>query len=146
MNRSSSRSHAIFTICAVARSRDEAGRLHTKVGARARVWECVTASRRLEPRLHSQVGSINIVDLSGSENIKRSGSEGARRREAAHINRGLLALGRVIKALVRRYHHVPYRDSKLTVRRGTAPLLYSAFSLAARGAGDAAATRAIARR
>ena len=43
-----------------------------------------------------------------------SGSEGARQTEASSINRGLLALGRVIKAIVERRSHVPYRDSKLT--------------------------------
>jgi hypothetical protein len=43
-----------------------------------------------------------------------SGSEGARQTEASNINRGLLALGRVIKAIVDKRSHVPYRDSKLT--------------------------------
>ncbi len=43
-----------------------------------------------------------------------SGSEGARQTEASSINRGLLALGRVIKAIVDKRSHVPFRDSKLT--------------------------------
>ncbi len=39
---------------------------------------------------------------------------GARLREGIHINRGLLALGNVINAIVDNHKHVPYRDSKLT--------------------------------
>lgn len=46
--------------------------------------------------------------------IFRSGAEGARQTETFNINRGLLALGRVIKAIVEKRQHVPYRDSKLT--------------------------------
>ncbi len=39
---------------------------------------------------------------------------GARLKEGIHINRGLLALGNVINAIVDGKGHVPYRDSKLT--------------------------------
>ena len=46
--------------------------------------------------------------------VAHSGSEGARQTEASSINRGLLALGRVIKAIVDKRSHVPFRDSKLT--------------------------------
>lgn len=35
-------------------------------------------------------------------------------QEGIHINRGLLALGNVINAIVDSHKHVPYRDSKLT--------------------------------
>jgi hypothetical protein len=35
-------------------------------------------------------------------------------QEGIHINRGLLALGNVINAIVGKHHHVPYRDAKLT--------------------------------
>jgi hypothetical protein len=62
----------------------------------------------------SQEGHINLVDLSGSENIKRSGAEDVRFDEASLINKGLLSLGRVMKALSSADEHVPYRDSKLT--------------------------------
>lgn len=57
---------------------------------------------------------INLADLSGSENIKRSGADKERQAEAAKINCGLLSLGRVIKSLVEGSNYVPYRDSKLT--------------------------------
>jgi kinesin family protein 4/21/27 len=50
----------------------------------------------------------------GSERAKRTGAEGARLREAININKGLLALAKVISALVDCQGHVPYRDSKLT--------------------------------
>ncbi|CAM9184567.1 unnamed protein product, partial [Laminaria digitata] len=59
-------------------------------------------------------GRLSLVDLSGSENIKRSGAVGARAKEAAAIGQSLLALGRVIKALVNGAPHIPYRESKLT--------------------------------
>ena len=62
----------------------------------------------------STTGHINLVDLSGSENIKRSGAAGVRKEEASLINQGLLSLGRVIQALADRHVHVPFRESKLT--------------------------------
>ena len=59
-------------------------------------------------------GELNLIDLCGSECIKKSGSEGIRAREAGMIGQSLLTLGRVIKALAEKGSHVPYRDSKLT--------------------------------
>jgi hypothetical protein len=59
-------------------------------------------------------GRLNLVDLSGSENYERAGSRKDRQMEACYIGQGLLALGRVIKALVEKWAHVPYRESKLT--------------------------------
>ena len=41
-------------------------------------------------------------------------SPSSRPQEGIHINRGLLALGNVINAIVDNHKHVPYRDSKLT--------------------------------
>ena len=57
---------------------------------------------------------MHLVDLAGSERAKRTKAEGARLKEGIHINRGLLALGNVINAIVDGAKHVPYRDSKLT--------------------------------
>ena len=59
-------------------------------------------------------GKLNLVDLAGSENISRSGATHMRAKEAGEINKSLVALGRVITALVDKSAHVPYRDSKLT--------------------------------
>lgn len=52
---------------------------------------------------------MHLVDLAGSERAKRTGAEGARLREAININKGLLALAKVITALVDAQSHVPYR-------------------------------------
>ncbi|KAL9866840.1 LOW QUALITY PROTEIN: kinesin-like protein KIF11 [Geothlypis trichas] len=61
-----------------------------------------------------KIGKLNLVDLVGSENIGQSGAVDKRAREAGNINQSLLALGRVITALVERAPHIPYRESKLT--------------------------------
>ncbi len=65
------------------------------------------------PFLHTS-SHLPQVDLAGSERAKRTKAEGARLKEGIHINRGLLALGNVINAIVDNHKHVPYRDSKLT--------------------------------
>lgn len=59
-------------------------------------------------------GKLNLVDLAGSECIGRSGAINKRAREAGNINQSLLALARVIMALVENNKYIPYRDSKLT--------------------------------
>jgi hypothetical protein len=61
-----------------------------------------------------RTGRLRVVDLSGTEDIKQSGSVGMRAKEAMSINQGLLAIGRVIKAVAARKPFVPYRDSILT--------------------------------
>jgi len=55
------------------------------------------------------VMQMHLVDLAGSERAKRTGAEGARLKEAININKGLLALAKVITALVDGQSHVPYR-------------------------------------
>jgi hypothetical protein len=60
------------------------------------------------------VSSLTMVDLAGSERVKATRAAGARLREAAHVNRSLLALGAVVAALAARAPHVPYRASRLT--------------------------------
>lgn len=52
---------------------------------------------------------MHLVDLAGSERAKRTGAQGARLKEAININKGLLALAKVITALVENQSHVPYR-------------------------------------
>ncbi|OQS00797.1 hypothetical protein THRCLA_05859 [Thraustotheca clavata] len=84
-NKESSRSHAIFTLYIKSFKDDNISR-----------------------------GELRLVDLSGSENYERAGYLKDRQVEAAIIGQGLLALGRVIKALVENWKHVPYRESKLT--------------------------------
>ncbi|KAG8347950.1 Microtubule binding Kinesin motor domain [Trypanosoma vivax] len=60
-----------------------------------------------------------MVDLAGSESLKKSQVSGAAAGEAGKINKSLLALKSVFLALANssessRPNHVPYRDSKLT--------------------------------
>lgn len=90
MNQYSSRSHTVFTISVNVKEL-------TVTGAEI----CKT-------------GKLNLVDLAGSENIGKSGAKEIRALEASNINKSLLTLGRVIKALVEKTTHIPYRESKLT--------------------------------
>lgn len=90
LNARSSRSHTIFTVSIVQKSRQS------------------------EDIVNS---CINFVDLAGSERLARSKSEGRRFQEAVVINSSLSALGKVVLALAsdpKTVRHVPYRDSKLT--------------------------------
>merc|ERR1719356_1308503 len=86
MNRHSSRSHAVF-IVSVVNSTDQA---------------------------RQKFAQLYLVDLAGSERVKRTGVAGQQLEEAKSINRSLLSLGQVIRALAHKQTHVPYRDSKLT--------------------------------
>eukprot|EP01029_Cantina_marsupialis_P022524 TRINITY_DN549_c2_g1_i5.p1 TRINITY_DN549_c2_g1~~TRINITY_DN549_c2_g1_i5.p1 ORF type:complete len:917 (-),score=156.06 TRINITY_DN549_c2_g1_i5:1936-4686(-) len=90
MNKNSSRSHCIFSLTIHMKETTEEGEDLLKVG------------------------KLNLVDLAGSECVGRSGAKNDRAREAKNINQSLLTLGRVITALVERWGHIPYRDSKLT--------------------------------
>ena len=67
VNKTSSRSHAIFAIHLESRSTIETS----------------------EKVIHSQ---LNLVDLAGSERTKKSGAEGLSMREAAYINKSLTYL------------------------------------------------------
>ncbi|RZC37092.1 claret segregational, partial [Asbolus verrucosus] len=57
-------------------------------------------------------GSINLIDLAGSESARTSSAE--RLNETKSINKSLSALGNVMLALHNKDSHVPYRNSKLT--------------------------------
>lgn len=86
MNDKSSRSHSIFSLVVTAKLED--GRTNS--------------------------GTLNAVDLAGSEKAGRTGATGITLQEAQQINKSLSALGNVIAALSDSKSHVPYRDSKLT--------------------------------
>merc|ERR1712166_494141 len=59
---------------------------------------------------------VCLVDLAGSERpSEASGGGDERVKEGIEINKSLTALGNVIHALAERSHHVPYRDSVLTL-------------------------------
>eukprot|EP00474_Spongospora_subterranea_P009867 CRZ10325.1 hypothetical protein [Spongospora subterranea] len=60
------------------------------------------------------VGVLNLIDLAGSERLKRSESTGDTLKETQNINKSLSCLGDVISSLSNKSKHVPYRNSKLT--------------------------------
>ena len=114
MNATSSRSHAVFTMTLTQ-----------------------TETGKEDGEEHSKVSKINLVDLAGSERSDVAGTSGVRLREAAHINKSLHTLGKVISSLAEsstrakkaelngggmpalssggtRKIFVPYRDSVLT--------------------------------
>ena len=68
--------------------------------------------RTLELLQHQ--GLLTVVDMAGSERVKKTLSEGIRFSEATNINTSLLAFGNVMQALAEKRSHVPYRDSMLT--------------------------------
>ncbi|PIA19720.1 kif21a protein, partial [Coemansia reversa NRRL 1564] len=127
MNRTSSRSHAIFTLYLRQQDRRSSTILDGEASNSSDQHSVLDSGQ-------SVVSKIHFVDLAGSERIKRTGAAGNRAKEGISINAGLLALGNVISALgnsgngiaaagnagngnqqqQRRATHVPYRDSKLT--------------------------------
>ncbi|KAF0978034.1 hypothetical protein FDP41_002926 [Naegleria fowleri] len=59
-------------------------------------------------------GKLHLIDLAGSERLKRTDVKGDRLKEAQNINKSLSALGDVISSLSSKKSHIPYRNSKLT--------------------------------
>ncbi|KAJ2656276.1 hypothetical protein IWW48_005106 [Coemansia sp. RSA 1200] len=126
MNRTSSRSHAIFTIYLRQQERRASAVYMGNHQPSPPLSEPQASELDSGPSI---VSKIHFVDLAGSERIKRTGAAGNRAKEGISINAGLLALGNVISALggavsngnsssatgtAKRATHVPYRDSKLT--------------------------------
>lgn len=83
MNAFSSRSHAIFTIYI-----DQEIPLKSEGG-----------TDESEKAVDIRQSKFHFVDLAGSERASRTNTEGQRMKEGIDINRGLLALGKVIRAL-----------------------------------------------
>jgi len=116
MNRTSSRSHAVFTISLTRTVSTPSSSEVMAVGA--------NNSNGVKPVEVTTTSKLTFVDLAGSERMKKTGAEGERAREGIKINEGLLALGNVINALADESVvnsennnsplHVPYRQSKLT--------------------------------
>mmetsp|Transcript_47620 Transcript_47620/g.113372 ORF Transcript_47620/g.113372 Transcript_47620/m.113372 type:complete len:664 (+) Transcript_47620:49-2040(+) len=89
MNQASSRSHSIFTITLEQTNTVDESRKRSK---------------------------LFMVDLAGSETVKKSGAAGVVLKEAQSINKSLSTLSLVINKLSEgNPKHVPYRDSKLTM-------------------------------
>merc|ERR1712232_617940 len=87
MNTESSRSHLILTVKVLRTNRE--------TGAETK-------------------GKIQLIDLAGSERLKKSQVSGDVQKEAIEINKSLTALGDVIEALTQGQASVPYRNHKLT--------------------------------
>ena len=96
MNPNSSRSHSIFRLSFVQRTK-------------------VLPTKQFErPKHFDRVSQISLVDLAGSERNKKTGAVGDRLREAVAINLSLTTLKNVIDALVESRPVIPFRDSQLT--------------------------------
>lgn len=90
MNSTSSRSHALFILRIAFPIKDVA-------------------------RTIIRSSTLNLIDLAGSERVKKSGAAGKRMREGQNINQSLSVLGQVISKLAAgKLKHVPFRQSKLT--------------------------------
>lgn len=98
--------------------------------SRAHTLFIVTLHQQCEQTGISAKSQLYLVDLGGSEQIKKSqpyesscqkdcasstNQQKQRVQEAIHINLGLLALKQCVEALVKNRKHVPYADSKLTM-------------------------------
>ena len=106
MNAQSSRSHTIFRMRVESRTRDA---------------DTTGDAGDAQSSEHSHgvlIATLNLVDLAGSERQSKTGAEGQRAVEGAHINKSLMTLGVVIHKLSQGVEskggHIPYRDSKLT--------------------------------
>ncbi|KAJ8532938.1 hypothetical protein K7X08_015827 [Anisodus acutangulus] len=88
VNDVSSRSHAVLTVYVSTPSCDDTGIIVT--------------------------GKLNLIDLAGNEDNRRTCNTGIRLQESAKINQSLFALSNVIYALNNNQPRIPYRASKLT--------------------------------
>jgi kinesin family protein 22 len=59
-------------------------------------------------------GKLNLIDLAGSEDNRRTDNKGIRLTESSNINQSLFVLAKVVNSLNRGDNRIPYRDSKLT--------------------------------
>jgi kinesin family protein 15 len=95
MNDFSSRSHSIFTL-----------------------W--IDSTNIAEGLKSTKRRRLHLIDLAGSECVKKANYEGSIIHDTKNINSSLLQLGNVINALVElgcgksKIQHIPYRNDKLT--------------------------------
>jgi centromeric protein E len=140
MNDRSSRSHTIFRITVESKEKtkrneenyetekennptDEAGMVNidgtssNESNNRRLSNESVESTEAADLDGAVLVGALSLVDLAGSENARNTGASGKTLREGGNINKSLLTLSGVIKALAAakgKDVHVRFRDSKLT--------------------------------
>eukprot|EP00764_Aduncisulcus_paluster_P011065 gnl/Carplike_NY0171/407_a562_1497.p1 GENE.gnl/Carplike_NY0171/407_a562_1497~~gnl/Carplike_NY0171/407_a562_1497.p1 ORF type:complete len:1052 (-),score=432.81 gnl/Carplike_NY0171/407_a562_1497:120-3023(-) len=120
-NKTSSRSHSIFTIYFTqSEARDPA-----MIGAINKIADATVRDKKMKAYLEGLEATcqLHLVDLAGSERVGETGVTGQNLKEACAINTSLSALGRVISTLAKKcgenaskYKHIriPYRDSVLT--------------------------------
>ncbi|KAJ3123063.1 Kinesin-like protein kif21b [Nowakowskiella sp. JEL0407] len=106
MNDVSSRSHAIFSFTLT--------QANINTSDPPEQTENTSDTSAPTPANVSIVSKFKFVDLAGSERLKRTKNTGLSKMEGIAINQGLLALGRVIDALVGGGSAVPYREAKIT--------------------------------
>ncbi|ETW00608.1 hypothetical protein H310_07180 [Aphanomyces invadans] len=95
-------------------NRSTGGHLMNAESSRSHCIFVLTITRPTTAGL-KQTGKLFVVDLAGSEVVRKTAATGKRLDEAKYINKSLTALGLVINALTDgKSKHVPYRDSKLT--------------------------------
>lgn len=105
MNATSSRSHAIFTLKMTQTKPVSKDTLSADAVALISAASFGGAGGNSNGSVSSNNNTniitckVNLVDLAGSENVKMAQTSGARLKEGASINKSLLTLGRVIKAL-----------------------------------------------
>ncbi|KAI8391125.1 uncharacterized protein BYT42DRAFT_555709 [Radiomyces spectabilis] len=126
MNRTSSRSHAIFSVILKQTVQEAEHNVDDGSNVDPTIVSPVISNIMSDNKVPASDATIitrqitskfHFVDLAGSERLKRTNAVGDRAKEGISINSGLLALGNVISALgdpSRRVSHIPYRDSKLT--------------------------------
>ncbi len=120
LNKTSSRSHAIFTIV-VKKYIYSPDTVTTESSDGAFDTEPRSTNHGIASlSINAEVitSKLHFCDLAGSERLKRTHSVGKKLQEGIDINKGLLALGNVISILgdeqKKSKVHIPYRDSKLT--------------------------------
>ena len=129
MNDRSSRSHTIFRITVESKEKTKKGDIDNdeensninsndhKNSNRRLSNESVESTEAADLGGAVLVGALSLVDLAGSENVRNTGASGKTLREGGNINKSLLTLSGVIKALAAakgKDVHVRFRDSKLT--------------------------------
>ena len=133
MNKESSRSHLMFTLCiecriTIASDDDNQNNGDNDIhnGRRNNITKTPNFTRRRSRKdkgklVRTRTSRFNLVDLAGSERQSKTNAKGDRLREAGNINKSLTVLGHVMKALVQqsisndnKHRHIHYRDSKLT--------------------------------
>merc|ERR1712096_552680 len=89
----------------------------TKMNATSSRSHCVFLMNLAQKELTTETrktSKLIMVDLAGSEKVKRTEASGQTLAEAQQINLSLTNLGMVINALTEKQKHIPFRNSKLT--------------------------------